>query len=311
MHRINLTQISLLAAFVFPFLFGLRVLHAQPAAREEITLNRLPILDDSQSAAPSQGNDAEERSDEPPPPPETHPLLPAMKIAYRSYEFLNTKVKDYSCRVVKQERIDGRLRPMEYIDAKARHEWRQNGRLVHPRSLYLKFVAPESVAGREVLWVEGHNDGKMVVRRGGRRFHYITVELDPSSEAAMGQSSYAVMDMGLTGMVRGLIEVGLEDMKYGECEVDFFHDVKIDGRPCMCIQVTHPRRRPQFKFHIARIFVDDEHPVPLRYEAYDWPESAGERPPLLEQFTFQHLKLNVGFSDAEFQRDYPEYGFRD
>ena len=37
-----------------------------------------------------------------------------------------------------------------------------------------------------------------------------------------------------------------------------------------------------------------------------------EGPPvLLEQFTFQHVKLNVGFRDAEFQRDYADYRFRD
>ena len=61
----------------------------------------------------------------------------------------------------------------------------------------------------------------------------------------------------------------------------------------------------------ARIFVDDEYPIPLRYEAYDWPENEGGQPRLLEQFTFQHVKLNVGFRDAEFRRDYSEYKFRD
>ena len=42
---------------------------------------------------------------------------------------------------------------------------------------------------------------------------------------------------------------------------------KVDDRSCTCIQVTHPRPRAQFKFHIARIYVDNEQPVPLRYEA--------------------------------------------
>lgn len=273
-----------------------------------ITLNRLPILDQPQAAPETPAPQVE---DAPPAPSGPHPLLPAMKIAYRSYEFLAKEVEDYSCRVVKQERIDGRLRPVEYIDAKIRHPWRVGGRMVHPSSLYLKYVAPEAVAGREVLWVDGANDGKMVVRRGGRRFNYITVEIDPHSETAMRETGYAVMDTGMKTMVRKLIEIGLEDMKYGECDVQFFHEVKLDDRPCLCIQVTHPRRRAQFKFHVARIFVDDEHPVPLRYEAYDWPAAEGEAPPLLEQYTFQHLKLNVGFRDAEFRRDYPEYRFRE
>ena len=283
-------------------------LQAQDGPTGTITLNRLPIDDVTQSPQRSVPP-----TEEPPPPHSSnpHPLLPAMKIAYRSYQFLNENVVDYSCRVVKQERVNGRLLPMEYIDAKVRHRYEVNGRLVHPRSLYLKFLAPEDAAGREVLWVEGQNDDRMIVRRGGRRFNYVTVELDPQSESAMRDSNYPVMDGGMKNMVRKLIDIGLSDMKYGECDVQFFHDVKVDGRSCTCIQVRHPRRREQFKFHIARIFVDDENPIPLRYEAYDWPASAGEEPPLLEQFTFQHVKLNVGFSDAEFRRDYSRYNFRD
>jgi hypothetical protein len=284
-------------------------LHAQDGPSDVITLNRLPISDDLPAPAPREADPRP--ADEPPPPPSPHPLLPALKIAYNSHEFLTNNIKDYSCRVVKQERLDGRLLPMEYVDAKVRHEWTAGGRVVHPRSLYLKFLAPEEAAGREVLWVEGANDGKMIVRRGGRRFNYVTVELDPQSEPAMRDSNYPVMDSGMKTMVRKLIDIALADMKYGECEVQFFHDVKIDGRACLCIQVTHPRPRTQFKFHIARVFVDDEHPIPLRYEAYDWPKAEGEAPPLLEQFTFQHVKLNVGFSDAEFRRDYSEYNFRE
>ena len=281
---------------------------APSSPREVITLKRLPILD---GPAPLSSEADKREDDVPPPPPNPHPLLPALKIAYESYDFLTNNVKDYSCRVVKQERVDGQMRPLEYFDAKVRHPWRSNGQLVHPKSLYLKFLAPEDAAGREVLWVEGFNDNKMIVRRGGRRFNYITVELDPASETAMRDSVYSVADTGLKMMVRNLIDIGLADMKYGECDVQFFENVKVDGRPCTCIQVKHPRPRPQFKFHIARIFVDDEYPIPLRYEAYDWPENEGGQPRLLEQFTFQHVKLNVGFRDAEFRRDYSEYKFRD
>ena len=275
-----------------------------PASPQEvITLNRLPVSD---AAAES----AQPQPDQPPPPPSPHPLLPALKVAYDSYDYLNNQVRDYSCRVVKQERVNGRLLPLEHIDVKVRHQQQHNGRLVLPRATYLKFLAPEHAVGREVLWVEGQNDGKMIVRRGGRRFNYITVQLDPQSESAMRDSNYPITDSGMKLMVRKLIDVGRDDMKYGECEVKFFQDVKVDGRDCTCIQILHPRRRSQFIFHIARIYVDDEYPIPLRYEAYDWPESEGGKPPLLEQFTFQHVKLNVGFSDAEFRRNYPDYNFR-
>ena len=240
-----------------------------------------------------------------------HPLAPAMKIAYESYDFLTTEVQDYSCRVAKRERVDGRLRSYEYFDAKVRQAWQQNGRVAHPRSVYLKYVGPESLVGREVLWVDGQNDSRILVRRGGKRFNYITVELSADSETILRESNYSPADMGLLTMVKNLIEVAQNDMQYDECEVKFFRDVKIDGRPCLCIQVTHPTRREYFKYHIARICVDNERPIPLRYEAYDWPAEVGGKPVLLEEFTFQNVKLNVGFTDAEFRRDFPEYGFRE
>lgn len=244
------------------------------------------------------------------PPPQPHPLVPAMKIAQRSYEFLTTKVRDYSCRVVKQDRIDGRLRPHEYIDAKVRHALYRNGQLVKPRGVYMKFLHPEYVRGREILWVEGENKGEMVVRRGGRRgLEFLTLTVDVHNDIVSRNSRYPITDMGMINMVLRLIEIGRHDMQYGECEVKFFEDVKVDGRDCLCIQVLHPRPRDEFKYHLARVYVDDEWPVPIHFEAYDWPESPDEKPPLLESYSYLRLRLNVGFTDAEFRRNYRGYDF--
>jgi hypothetical protein len=246
----------------------------------------------------------------PPPPPVPHPLVPAMQLAGESYVFLRDQVSDYSCGIVKQERIDGRLKPMEFISAKVRHQRVVNGRQAQRASIYLRFLGPEDMADREVLWVEGTNGGKMVVRRGGTRFQYLTLELDPAGDAALQYSRYPTSESGMINMVRKLIDVGTADMQYGECEVEIFEDVKVDNRPCKCVQVVHPRRRSVFLFNVVRIFIDNEFPVPVRYEAYDWPVSDSEPPPLIEEYTFRNIRLNVGFSDSEFQRNYSEYKFR-
>ena len=246
----------------------------------------------------------------PPPPPGPHPLVPAMQLAGESYVFLRDQVSDYSCAIVKQERIDGRLKPMEFLSAKVRHQRVVNGRQAQRASIYLRFLGPEDMADREVLWVEGTNGGKMVVRRGGTRFQYLTLELDPAGDAALQYSRYPTSESGMINMVRKLIDVGTADMQYGECEVEIFEDVKVDNRPCKCVQVVHPRRRSVFLFNIVRIFIDNDVPVPVRYEAYDWPVSDSEPPPLIEEYTFRNIRLNVGFSDSEFQRNYSEYKFR-
>ena len=246
----------------------------------------------------------------PPPAPQHHPLVPAMQLASESYVFLRDNVSDYACRIIKQERIDGRLKPMEFIDAKVRHQRVVDGRHVQRPSIYLHFVGPEEMVDREVLWVEGTNNGKMVVRRGGTRFEYLTLDLDPAGDAALQYSRYPTSESGMINMVRKLIDVGTADMQYGECEVQIFDDVKVDGQPCRCVQVMHPRRRSVFLFHIVRIYIADDFPIPIRYEAYDWPVGESNDPPLIEEYTFQDVRLNVGFSDAEFQRNYRDYKFR-
>jgi hypothetical protein len=49
--------------------------------------------------------------------------------------------------------------------------------------------------------------------------------------------------------------------------------------------------------------------VPIRYAAWTWPEKAGEEPPLLEEYTYVDMKLNVGLTDKDFDPDNSAYNF--
>ena len=121
---------------------------------------------------------------------------------------------------------------------------------------------------------------------------------------------YPLTEIGILNLVRRLIEVAEKDVKYGECEVKFFNkDVKINERGCTCIQVVHPVPRRNFLFHMARIFVDNELNVPVRFESYAWPKKPGGPPDLLEEYTYLNMKLNNGFTDADFDTRNPNYNF--
>ena len=63
--------------------------------------------------------------------------------------------------IVKRERIKGVLGDYEFIEAKIRNRKVQDGKVVVPLSAYLEFVKPASIAGREVVWVEGKNENKV------------------------------------------------------------------------------------------------------------------------------------------------------
>jgi len=231
--------------------------------------------------------------------PKEHPLAPTIRWAREGVHNLR-QVQDYSAVMVKRERVEGKLLDEQYMFIKMRHQ---------PLSVYLYFLKPDSLQGQEVMWIENQNDGKMWAHGTGMKAIFGTVSLNPTSPIAMDGNRYPITEIGLLNLVERLLEVAQQDAQYGECEVKFFPGAKINERVCTCIQVIHPVPRRNFRFHVARIFIDDELNVPIRYEAYDWPTKEGEAPPLMEQYTYLNLKLNNGFTDADFDVRNPQYRF--
>ena len=243
-------------------------------------------------------------------PDQEHPLAPILQYASERYEQLSDEIADYRCTLVMRERVGGRLLEHAYLVAKIRHEQVTDRRVVAPLGIYLRFLAPVDVEGREVIYVQGRHEGQIIVRRGGQRFAYFTTAIDPAGDLALLRNRYPITEIGIKNLVQRLIELGKEEMQYDECEVKYFTNVKINDRKCTAIEITHPVQRDHFQYHIARIFVDDELQLPIRYAAYDWPEKEGMQPRLLEEYTYLDLKLNVGLTDWDFDHRNSEYQFR-
>ncbi|MFA5810480.1 MAG: DUF1571 domain-containing protein, partial [Thermoleophilia bacterium] len=185
----------------------------------------------------------------------------------------------------------------EYLSIKIRH---------HPFSVYAFFQTPASVKGQEVIYIAGRNEGNMWAHKARMA---VTMSLHPEGLVAMSGRNSPLTEIGLVNLVRRLVEVGQQDVNYDGCEVKYFTQAKVSQRPCTVIQVVHPAPRDVFRFHLARVFVDDELKVPIRYEAYDWPRESGGQPELIEEYTYLDLKLNNGFTDEDFSIRNPEYHF--
>jgi hypothetical protein len=233
--------------------------------------------------------------------PGEHQLLPAVRWAKTGIAKLD-KIKDYSCTMVKRERINGTLGEYEHMFVKVRHE---------PFSVYVYFLGPAKVKGQEAIFVRGKNDGNIVAHPVGFRKKLVgTVSLKPDSMLAMQGNRYPMTELGLRRLTERLIEVGEHDCQFGECEVKVTPGAKINRRDCTCIEVIHPVPRRDFLFHLARIYVDSEHNLPTRYEAYEWPEEVGGKPVLTEEYTYLNLKFNNGFTDKDFDPENPDYDFK-
>ncbi len=227
-----------------------------------------------------------------------HPLEPILRWAQANLSRIED-IRDYTCVLVKRERIDGRLMPYEYLYLKVRHR---------PFSVYIYTLAP--IKGREVIYVEGQNDGRLWAHEAGPRRRIIgTVSLDPEGPRAMKGQKYPLTEVGILNLTRRLIEVGQQELKCDRIQARTFHQAKLNGRRCIVLEFRHPEPHPKHRFHIARVFVDREHNLPVRYESYGWPEKEGEEPPLLEEYTYMKLRLNVGLSDEDFDIRNPKYRF--
>ncbi|HEY2414010.1 MAG TPA: DUF1571 domain-containing protein [Pirellulaceae bacterium] len=253
------------------------------------------------------------KANNPPAPPivgQGHPLDPALDMAREALKVIEGTVTDYSCRIVKQERIKGELQPQEFMDAKIRNRKMQDGKIITPLSVYMKFVQPDNVKGREVVWVEGKNNNKLRAHEGGAAGRFLpSVWLDPDGALAMRGQLHPIYDIGVENLVLKLIERGQKELKYPECEVNIINNAKINGRVCTVLQVMHPVQRPHFEFYKAEIFVDDQLKFPVRYAAYYWPAKPGDPEPVLEAYTYLNVKTNVGLKDADFDSENPNYNF--
>lgn len=237
------------------------------------------------------------------------PLQESLRIARDGQKRMQESIQDYTCTLTRRERVDGRLMAYETMFVKIRHPQKQGGRVVEPFSVYVRFLSPDRVKGREVIFVAGQNKGKLIVRNGGVRFEHITTSLLPDSSAAMQQTRYSITEIGMLNLCRRLIENGERELNDKDCQVKLVRGAKINGRPSTVIQVAHSTRQAKLNYKTARIMIDDELKLPVHYSAFDWPEKNGDPPSLIEEYTYTDVKLNVGLTDLDFDHRNEAYRF--
>lgn len=236
-----------------------------------------------------------------------HPLDQAVTVAEDGLRNMQANVFDYTALMVKRERVNGKLGDVEYMRIKVRNERDTDAGRV-PLSIYMNFVKPKAVKGREVIWVKGENEGKLMVHESGG-LNFKTFHLDPNGWLAMKGNRYPISEAGMENLIVRLIEKATRDRDAGDCTVNYREGAKINGRSCSLIEVIHEVRRAPYEFHKAQVFIDDELQLPVRYASYDWPTQPGGKPVLMEEYTYVDVELNVGLTNDDFDPQNPEYRF--
>ncbi|EGF25664.1 DUF1571 domain-containing protein [Rhodopirellula baltica] len=237
-------------------------------------------------------------------------LVRGLEMARQSLTRSKTEVNDYTAILVKRERIGDTVGEHEYMSIKVRNRKEANGRLVQPFSVYLSFLKPSSVKGREVIYVENQNNGNIVAHEGGFKGRFLpTVSIPPTGMLAMRGQRYPMTEIGVENMILKLIERGEKALQFEDVHAEFRKGARLKDRSCTVLQLTQPTRRPDAEFHTAQVFMDDELDMPIRYIAYDWPNNADGRGEVIEEYNYLNLKVNVGLTDADFDPYNKDYNF--
>lgn len=242
-------------------------------------------------AAVLPGLNAQEKS-----APKEHPLEPAIRFTEKCLARVKA-LPGYEATFYKRE-IIGRSVVNQKISMKIRHE---------PFSVYLYFQEPST--GREVLYVEGQNNGKLIAHEAGLLSIAGSMELSPTDPLALKESRHPITEAGIANAVEQLLDEWKRETKYGETDVTYYKDAKLGNMKCRVIECSHPQPRKQFTYHKVQLWINDADGIPVRIRKYGFPARVGQPAPIVEDYTFTDVKTSVRLTDADFDRRNRKYSF--
>ncbi len=228
-----------------------------------------------------------------------HPLKPALRVARDAHRRV-LQMSGYECIFAKKEVVDDDLISQK-MKLKIRHE---------PFSVYMLFQDPRE--GREVIFVSGQNDNKLLVHETGLASLIGTLSLSPEDSRVKAENRYPITKAGMANMVQAVIEQWEVESKYGECDVKYFSDAKIEKYEkynCRVIESSHPEPRRQFPFQITRLWIDEKTQLPVRVQQFRFPKKKDAKPPVIEDYLFTDVQPDLRLTDSDFDKDNPAYNF--
>lgn len=269
----------------------LRLAHAKPAK----------IISDAPAAQPAAAADLT------PEQLAERTLRRKVELLQQGREFLQN-TPDYIAQFSRQELVDGELLEEQQIYMKVRHA---------PFSVYLKWHTGDE--GREVIYIDGENDGKMVVHAGGWKARLPALTIDPEGSLAMQDSRYPVTKAGLLELTKMLLDAHVTDLStsnYVRCEQ--IADQEFDGRQCDAFVIEYRNAAQSATYRKSITLLDKQHHIPLYVRNFGWPDAnmqdkAGEEldeATLIEFYTFSEIQFRPQLAALDFDRANEDYRFR-
>jgi Protein of unknown function (DUF1571) len=228
-----------------------------------------------------------------PTPPAAEPMDEPLRLLAAARKAFDN-VNDYTCLLIKRERVDGQTLADNVIHMKFRKE---------PFSVALVWQEPKNLVGQEAYFISGANENKLRVRGAGALGLFGFVSIPTDDPRVKATSKYSITDAGIGNMLTRFEKGWDLERKLGLTKVNR-SEYEYNKRRCVRVETIHPLKpNSNFMFYRSVVYFDKEHKLPIRVECYDWPTEPGDAKGVLaEMYSFAHLKLNVGLDDEAFVR---------
>ena len=229
-----------------------------------------------------------------------------IQILEKGLEYLS-KTPHYTAQFVKKELVNGELLDEQEMEMKVRHA---------PFSVYLKWVTGE--AGREVLYVEGQNDGRMKAHPGGWKARLPAVNLEPTGSLAMAESRHPITKAGLFSLTKMMVESHRQDLeKDNIARFEKLQDQVFDGRHCHAFVVEYKDKQSSEHYRKSVTLIDKEWSVPVYIKNFGWLNGDAPADPdqhdeatLIEYYSHSNIKFRPNLIALDFDHTNEDYGFK-
>jgi len=210
------------------------------------------------------------------------------QIALLKYclDHYNRTCRDYTCTLIKQERISGVLGAEQEVQVKYKES---------PFSVAMHWTR-NAPLGDRVLYVEGKNDNNMLVRPANKFLLMLAggaVSRKPDGPEAMRNTLRPVNLFGFRKGMEDLIKVYCEARDAGHLKEVFGGFAEVAGRKTIVLERYLPAadNYPAWK---TVLYIDPEFLVPICIEGYDWDKRFSSR------YVFENIRFNTGLTDDDF-----------
>lgn len=213
----------------------------------------------------------------------------------------------YTATMLKQEEVQGERLDEQEVFLKCRQS---------PFSVYLRWDGGD--AGREVLYVEGRDDGKLLGHDGGWKARLPSLTLDPECSLAMRDTRYPVTQAGLVALIDLMTDVHEEDLQTGRfAKCEYGDDSDFDGRPCHAFTTVYTSAETSPDYRKSVTLIDQEWNVPVSTQHYGWPAEGQQiaddeldAATLIESYQFTDVNFEAQITEADFDPEHEDYKFR-